>query len=453
MNVISPSTPGQQQRFKSPASAVDPTRANNAPNMANTAQSHQRGAVTQPKPAAWRQETRMPPPVYRPFPVVIAPKISGNTQQPATPKQPLYLQSHLTANHQSQTTRPQIPKYGNPASVSVKPAVPVSRVPMFSPTLASASAPKLSRVSPQPKSPNVQRSSRIVQRMILALGDEESLTPNQKLVPQILRDAEAISALVITLQQRVGGEVKRIGNLLISLQPDEKLYIAGHGEGFGPSDDSPVTRVAGYDPRQMAELLVSMGLPKNYAGQITFAGCRTSAGGQGSYIVRFQRELALLNHRVAVKGNRHDVMHDLGGHLWVQRPLNEIEKADLARLDHEREANRGNTARLTEILREMLSKYYVRGDQQRDILLPLPSPDMGGEKIDQQRLAVLDQQHTLHKQSLNFDKLVAESLPGIGYRKVKPAAPFRNSFAHLPPTIFPGFPGGADPPKYKPPEF
>jgi hypothetical protein len=155
---------------------------------------------------------------------------------------------------------------------------------------------------------SIQRCCAVIQRMIVPLGDRQSLAQSASFDEQF--EANIISSATASLDGTgLYGNVRRlhdrgVGAVLGGLGRNEELILVAHG---GHDFNEEVIHVyGGLTPTALAKALVDNGLSANYVGEIYLNGCNsaTEIEGSKSYAWQFQKALAARGRRVRVKGNR-----------------------------------------------------------------------------------------------------------------------------------------------------
>ena len=134
-----------------------------------------------------------------------------------------------------------------------------------------------------------------IQRMALPLDDLQNLGHKSKDFSE--EDAKSARIMTEAVSNRVhatGESVARPHQViaknkacgLAKIGLTEELRIFGHGQTTRLSGDVAV-QIAGYTPATLAQLLINMGLPVNYQGEIYLSGCLTAVGPNHGFLGSF----------------------------------------------------------------------------------------------------------------------------------------------------------------------
>lgn len=150
-----------------------------------------------------------------------------------------------------------------------------------------------------------------LQRMILPLGDLVSLGSRKKILSEgEVKSAKIISTAVGDRARATGEKIARTHEVsgeqgpggLSKIGLTEELRLFGHGEVTQLSGGEAV-QIAGYTPSALAQLLIDMGLPENYQGEIYLSGCLTAVGNGHGFLGKFYQLIKSHCPGCLVRGN------------------------------------------------------------------------------------------------------------------------------------------------------
>lgn len=150
-----------------------------------------------------------------------------------------------------------------------------------------------------------------LQRMILPLGDLVSLGSRKKILSEEdVKSAKIISNAVGDRARATGEKIARTHEIsgeqgpggLSKIGLTEELRLFGHGEVTQLSGGEAV-QIAGYTPSALAQLLIDMGLPENYQGEIYLSGCLTAIGNGYGFLGKFYQLIKSHCPGCLVRGN------------------------------------------------------------------------------------------------------------------------------------------------------
>ena len=242
-----------------------------------------------PKPVA--------PAVYRPQPT---PKVlqrkTAPRQQPhgAGPKRPpaappVYRPQPVPKVLQRKAT----------AQPRLSPSTQPNRLPVAPPAYRPQPVPrvlqrKVAQGRPLPVGEKINPAARVIQRLVLRLGEDKAVNASAERLEQKL-DKQG--------QIKPGHEPMPKDTGLANLGKQEKLHIVGHGTQV--ENDSGlvthVTHLGDYNPEELADYLIKLGLREDYQGQIVLQSCNTGTGDENNYAVMFQQALSKRKRNVSVK--------------------------------------------------------------------------------------------------------------------------------------------------------
>ena len=231
-------------------------------------------------------------------------KVAASTKGPAMepdslptdapPQEPLWLQKKLM-------TAPILPPEGPP------PPGPWSS-PRQTLSPLQAKAPDLhyrnARAAPPPASP------RTVQRMILSLGDLETMEKmaaegDGKLTEEERKEAKIITDAVAARHAQTGETVRsmipdeqKLG--LSTIGRDEELRIIAHGDLDAKT--GVATSFGNFPAADLVQFLQMIGLPEGYRGVVFLAGCHTAQGPNDGYLGAFYTALSTVYPEAKVRG-------------------------------------------------------------------------------------------------------------------------------------------------------
>jgi hypothetical protein len=178
------------------------------------------------------------------------------------------------------------------------------------------------------------RSGRPLQRMILALDDELAVEDRRRRgEPTTTQEKARVTSNSVRdrSQNFPDRQVRPYDHGgLANIPRSESLLVFGHG---GSNTDGMTVTIGGYTADQLARvLIVDLGLPREYAGEIHLTGCKSARG----FLQKFHAILTEHCPHAAVRGSLGDTATLPDGTLGVSKgemTEDEIEKCQAAYID------------------------------------------------------------------------------------------------------------------------
>jgi hypothetical protein len=177
-------------------------------------------------------------------------------------------------------------------------------------------------------------SGRPLQRMILALDDEPVVEDRRRRgEPTTTQEKARVTTNSVrdrsqNFPDRQVRPYDRGG--LANIPPSESLLVFGHG---GSNTEGMTVTIGGYTADQLVRvLIVDLGLPREYAGEIYLTGCNSARG----FLQKFHAILTEHCPRAAARGSLGDSATLPDGTLGVSKgemTEQEIEKCQIAYVD------------------------------------------------------------------------------------------------------------------------
>jgi ribosomal protein L24 len=150
----------------------------------------------------------------------------------------------------------------------------------------------------------------VVQRMAVPLEDVQTLANKGNFTDEQAESARIIKTAVEDRVAATGERYARVTNVregtyeggLAKIGLTEELRLFGHGATTQLNGGAAI-RVGGYSPQLLAQLLIQMGLPAQYQGEIYLSGCLTAVGDNYGFLGNFYNLIAQHCPGVVVRGN------------------------------------------------------------------------------------------------------------------------------------------------------
>jgi hypothetical protein len=188
-----------------------------------------------------------------------------------------------------------------------------------------------------------------VQRMILSLGDLESMEKmadeeGKKLTEEERKEAKIITDAVTTRSAQTGETVRSMipdaeKKGLSTIGRDEELRIIAHGNL--DEKTGVATSFGGFSATDLVQILQRMRLPEGYRGVVFLAGCHTAQGPDDGYLGVFYKALSAIYPAVKVRGTlgaafigadgKDSVIHTAGYQEKLAEVQTEVERVETSR--------------------------------------------------------------------------------------------------------------------------